>query len=83
MKSRGQFRRMMECFGLEGTLNIIVFQPSCYGQRHLPLDLVAQSNIQSGLEHCQGGDSHNFSGQPVPVPHHPGSNNFLPRSDWR
>jgi len=24
-----------------------------------------------GLEHCQGGVSHSFSGQPGPGPHHP------------
>jgi len=31
---------------------------------------VSQSSIQPGLEHRQGGGSHSFSGQPVPVPHH-------------
>jgi len=62
--------RIIEQFGLEGTLQIIKFQPPCHGQGHLPLDQVAQSPIQPGLEHCQGGDSHSFSGQPVPVPHH-------------
>jgi len=35
----------------------------CYGQGHLPLDQVAQSPIQPGLEHLQGGDVHNFSGK--------------------
>ena len=43
----------------------------CHGQGHLPLDQVAQSPIQPGLDHCQGWDSHSFSGQPVPGPHHP------------
>ncbi|KAK4818440.1 hypothetical protein QYF61_013127 [Mycteria americana] len=38
---------------------------------HLPLDQVAQSPIQPGLEHFQGWGIHSFSGQPVPVPHHP------------
>jgi len=51
---------------LEGTLNIIWFQPPCHEQGHLPLDQVAQSSIQPDLEHCQGGGSHSFSGQPVP-----------------
>jgi len=43
----------------------------CHEQGHLPLGLVAQSSIQPGLEHCQGGGSHSFSGQPVVVFHHP------------
>jgi len=29
----------------------------CHEQGHLPLDQVAQSSIQPGLEHCQGGAS--------------------------
>jgi len=33
----------------------------------LPLDQVAHSPIQPGLEHFQGGGSHSFSGQPGPV----------------
>jgi len=49
---------------LEGTLKIIWFQPLCHEQGHLPLDQVAQSSIQPGLEHCQGGGIHSFSGQP-------------------
>jgi len=44
----------------------------------LPPDQGAQSPIQPGLEHCQGGGSHSFSGKPVPVPHHPHSKEFLP-----
>uniref|UniRef100_A0A672TM59 Uncharacterized protein n=1 Tax=Strigops habroptila TaxID=2489341 RepID=A0A672TM59_STRHB len=43
----------------------------CHGQGHLPLDQVAPSPVQPGLEHCQGWGSHSFSGQPVPGPHHP------------
>jgi len=49
----------------------------CRKQGHLPLDQVAQSSIQPGLEHCQGGGSHNFSGQLVPVFHHPHGEEFL------
>jgi len=64
---------------LEGTLKIIWFQPLCHEQGHLPLDQVAQSSIQPGLEHLQGGGSHNFSGQPVPGPHHPHGEEFLPK----
>jgi len=40
--------------------------------------LGAQSPVQPGLEHCQGGGSHSFSGQPGPGPHHPQSEEFLP-----
>jgi len=54
--------RMIEGFGLEGTLKIIWFQPPWRGQRHLPLDQVAQSPIQPGLEQCQGGGIHSVSG---------------------
>jgi len=50
----------------------------CYRQGLLPLDQVAQSPIQPGLEHHQGGDTHNPAGQPVPVSHHPHSKKFLP-----
>jgi len=50
----------------------------CHEQGHLPLDQVAQSSIQPGLEHFQGGDIHSFSGQPVPVLHHPHGEEFLP-----
>ena len=64
---------------MEGTLKIIAFQPSCHGQGHLPLDQVAQSPIQPGLETPpQGGGIHSFSGQPLPVPHHPYRKEFLP-----
>jgi len=56
---------------LEGTLKITYFQPPCHGQGHIPLHRFTQSRIQPGLEHFQGGDSHNFSGLPVPLPHCP------------
>jgi len=46
-----QNHRIIEWFGLEGTLKIIWFQPSCHEQGHLPLAQVAQSSIQPGLEH--------------------------------
>ena len=68
---------IIEWFGLEGTLKIIWFQSPCHGQAHLPPDQVAQSPIQSGLEQCQGGGSHSFSGQPVRVPHHLHGEEFL------
>jgi len=41
--------------------------PPCYGQEQHPPDQVAQSSIQPGPEHCQGGGSHSFPGQPVQV----------------
>jgi len=63
---------------LKGHLKVIYFQLPCHEQGHLPLDQVAQSSIQPGLEHCQGGDSHSFSGQPVPVFPHPYGEQFLP-----
>jgi len=63
---------------LEGTLKIIWFQPLCHEQGHLPLDQVAQSSIQPGLEHCQAGGIQSFSGQPVLVFHHPHGEEFLP-----
>jgi len=48
-----QNHRVIEWYGLEGTLKIIWFKPPCHGQGHLPLDEVAQSPIQPGLEHSQ------------------------------
>ena len=70
--------RIIEWQGLEGTLKPIWFQPPCHEQGHLPPDQVAQSSIQPGLEHCKGGGSHSFSGQPVPVFHNPHGEEFLP-----
>ena len=59
-------------------MKIIWFQPRCHGQGHLPLDQVAQSPIQPGVEQFNGWGIHSLSGQPVPVPHHPQSEEFLP-----
>ena len=42
----------------------------CYRQGHLPLDQVAHSPIQPGLECFQGGGIRNLTGQLVPVSHH-------------
>jgi len=42
---------------LEGTFKDHLVQGPCHGQGHLPLDQVAQSPIQPGLEHSQGGAS--------------------------
>ena len=38
---------------------------------NIPLDQVAQSIVQPGLERLQRWGIHNLSGQPVPVPYHP------------
>ena len=70
--------RIIEWFGLEGTLKINAFQPPCHEQGHRPPAQGAQSSIQPGLEPCQGGGSHSFSGQPGPVSHHPHGEEFLP-----
>jgi len=35
---------------LEGTFKITYFQPPCYRKEQLPLDHIAQSPIQPGLE---------------------------------
>jgi len=70
--------RITERFRSEETFKDDLVQPPCHGQGHLSLDQIAQSPIQTGLEHFQGGDIHRFSGQPVPVPHHPHSKEFLP-----
>jgi len=73
----GSHQRIIEWFGLEGNLKITQFQPPCHGQGQLPLAQVAQSPVQPGLEHFQGGGSHSFSGKPVPGPHQPHSKEFI------
>jgi len=50
----------------------------CYGQGHLPLNQVAQSPIQAGLECFQGWGIYNLSGQPVLVSHHTHNKEFIP-----
>lgn len=42
------------------------------------LSRVAQSLIQPGPEQFWGWDVHSFPGQPVPIPHHPHSQEFFP-----
>lgn len=41
---------------------------SWHGKRHHPIDHIAQSLIQHGLEHFQGWRIHSSSGQPISVP---------------
>lgn len=57
---------------LEGCLKIIQF----HGQG--PLDQVAQSPIQPGLQHFREWSIHSFSGQSVPVPLRPLNKELLP-----
>jgi len=52
------FHRITEQFGLEGTIKDHLVQPSYHWQGHCSPDQVAQSAIQPGLEHFQGGDIH-------------------------
>jgi len=63
--------------GLEGTFKGRLVQTPCNEQGHLPLDQVAQSLVQPDLECLSGWDIHHLSGQSVPVPHHPHSDEFL------
>jgi len=74
----GSKHRTIAWFELERAFKDRLSQSSCHGPGHLPLDQVAQSPTQPGLEHFQGGGSHNFSGQPVPEPYHPHRKKFLP-----
>jgi len=55
----------------------LVYNPPCHGKGHHPLDQVAPSPIEPGLEQFQGGSLHSVSVQPVPVPHHHHSKEFL------
>lgn len=48
-----------------------------HGQGHFPLDKVAQSCIQPGLEHLRWWGILSFSGHPVPVLHHTQSKEFF------
>ena len=49
-----RYRRIIDCFGLEGTLRGHLAQPSCGEQGYLRLDQVAQSPVQPGLECFRG-----------------------------
>jgi len=76
--SSGIELRIIEHFRLEGTFRGCLAQPPCSEQGHLQLDQVAQSPVQPGLECFQGWDLHYFSGQSVPVFHHPHGKKLLP-----
>ena len=49
--------RIVERFGLEGTLEIIWFHHPCHRQGHLPLDQTAQTPSNLGLNTCRKGAS--------------------------
>lgn len=59
-------RRILEWFGLKGTLKTTSFQTPCHRQGQLPLEQVALHPIQPGLEQFQGWGNHSFSEQPIP-----------------
>lgn len=46
--------RIIERLGLNGVLQINLFQPLCHSHRCLSLDQVAQSLVDADLEHCRG-----------------------------
>lgn len=46
---------------MEGTLEIISFQPCCLKQDYHSPDQVDQGPTQPGLGHLQGWDTHSFS----------------------
>jgi len=67
-----------ESFRLEGTLKTILFQVPCHGQGHLPPAQGAQSPIQPGLEHCQGGGVNSVQNNRFPRPN-PSRTAWIPR----
>jgi len=69
--------RIIEWLGLEGTPEVVQIQPLCCEQGCHVLDQAAQEPIKPGLECLQEWDIH-VSGEPVPVPHHPPSEELLP-----
>ncbi|NXC92199.1 PRCC protein, partial [Cercotrichas coryphoeus] len=64
--------KIPDWFGLEGTLKPI--------HSHLPLSQITPSLVQPGIEHFKGWSSHSFSGHPVPRPHCPEREEFLPNA---
>ena len=63
---------------MDGTFQGHLVLPPCHEQGHLPLDQVAQSPVQPGLECFQGSGISHLSGQPAPVPHHAHCKQCLP-----
>lgn len=71
------YHRITEWFKVERTSKIILVpiplpQTGCH-----PLDQVAESPIQTSLEHFSGWCLQNSFGKPNSVPHHPHSEEFL------
>jgi len=69
----GHILQMIESengLGWKGTSKLIWFQPACHDQGHLTPAQGAQSSIQPGLEHCQGGGSRKRSDR-CPLPREP------------
>lgn len=57
--------------------NLLVQTTPTIGRELSTVLWVAQSSIQSGLEHFQGWSIYNFSGEPVPG-HHPHHEELIP-----
>ena len=75
-----QSHRITECFGLEGTFKGHVAQTPCNEHGHRPLEQVAQSPVQPGLQCFQELGIYHLPEQPVPVSHHLHCKKFLPYS---
>jgi len=75
--AEGDHRTIIEWIGLEGTLMFIQSNTLPWAGT-LPPAQGAQSPVQPGLGHCQGGGSHSFSGQAGLGPRHPHGEEFLP-----
>jgi len=68
------FHRIIELLELERTLKGHLAQLPCNKQRHLQLHQVLRAPSSLTLSaYKDGGCIHHLSGQPVPVPHHPHS----------
>ena len=78
MKSYKDNYRIIEWFGLEGTIKGHLVQSPCSEQGYLLLDQVAQSPVQPGLECFQGWGFYHLSGQPLPMFHHLHHKTFVP-----
>ena len=72
------YHRIIEWLRLEGALKIIQFQLPFHDQDCQPLDQTGQDPIQPGLECLPRWGIRRFSGRPVPPPHYPLSEEFLP-----
>ena len=70
--------RIIEKFGLEGTLKSHLVLLPDNDQGHLQLDRFSQSPVKLGLECFQGWGIYHLSVQPVPVSHHPDCKKYIP-----